>query len=145
MRPPGECLQNLITLNVITLLDLWMDVSFPHCCTLSIILSLFLLLPQTHYRTTSNPQKAEMGGRNNHPTLKIHINAFRAEVYYSKPCCFDAWLFMHDKIINWIHHGKLTYLIMFLYDSHLEGWTKVSAVEGFIKGLNLYKMQVIKI
>lgn len=25
--PPGECLQNLITLNVITLLDLWMDVS----------------------------------------------------------------------------------------------------------------------
>lgn len=60
-------------------------------------LSLFLLLPQMHYRMTSNPQKAEMGGRNNHPTLKIHINAFRAEVYYSKPCCFDAWLFMHDK------------------------------------------------
>lgn len=27
VQPPGECLQNLITLNGITLLDLWMDVS----------------------------------------------------------------------------------------------------------------------
>lgn len=34
VKPPGECLQNLITLNGITLLDLWMDVfSFPcHLC-----------------------------------------------------------------------------------------------------------------
>lgn len=27
VEPPGECLQNLITLNGITLLDLWMGVS----------------------------------------------------------------------------------------------------------------------
>lgn len=40
VRPLGECLQNLITLNVITLLDLWTDVSLPLCRTLSIILSL---------------------------------------------------------------------------------------------------------
>lgn len=32
-NPPGECLQNLITLNGITLLDLWMDVSLtPSLC-----------------------------------------------------------------------------------------------------------------
>lgn len=40
--PPGECLQGLISLNVMTLLALWMDVSSPPCCSPSII-SLFLL------------------------------------------------------------------------------------------------------
>lgn len=48
VRPLGECLQNLITLNVITLLDLWMDISLPLCHTLSIILSLSLTLSQPH-------------------------------------------------------------------------------------------------
>lgn len=40
--PPGECLENLITLNVITLLDLWMDVS------VSLIALLPFHLPLTH-------------------------------------------------------------------------------------------------
>lgn len=34
VRPLGECLQNLITLNVITLLDLWMDISLSHYAAL---------------------------------------------------------------------------------------------------------------
>lgn len=52
VRPLGECLQNLITLNVITLLDLWMDISLPLCRTLSIILS--LSLSHSHSPTCSS-------------------------------------------------------------------------------------------
>lgn len=50
VNPPGECLQNLITLNGITLLDLWMDVS--HSLTVPLY---FGSSSRTHMYTTTPP------------------------------------------------------------------------------------------